>query len=276
MSDGTAGATSLRRVRERPHGAPATLYALAEWEDRWPGLRAGVTGAGPEADFGLSTVGSALRLLDRYQGLAERLGFGAVVVPRQVHGSRVVAASRVACDVGALRSDGADRDAAEPALLLPGRADGVVTSRPGVLLAVTAADCVPVYLSAPDAGIVALLHAGWRGVAAGVLEAGLRSLRGAHDLRPEDLHVHLGVAICGACYEVGSEVMEALGLPAERRLLDLREELAGRALAHGIGASRLTASAWCTRCDADRFHSHRGSGGTAGRMAAYVGRVRQL
>lgn len=275
MSDGPAGATSLRRVRERPDGPPATLYVLAEWEDRWPGLRAGVTGAGPEADYGLSTVGSALRLLDGYQGLAGRLGFGVVVVPRQVHGSRVVDASRVAreADAGA---PGSDREPGEPALLLPGRADGAMTSRPGVLLAVTAADCVPVYVSSPDAGVVALLHAGWRGVAAGVLEAGLRSLRRAHDLRPEDLHVHLGVAICGACYEVGPEVMEALGRPAERRFLDLREELAGRALAHGIGASRLTVSAWCTRCDADRFHSHRGSGGAAGRMAAYVGRARQL
>lgn len=275
MSDRTAAVASLRRIRERPDGSPPTLYALAEWEDRWPRVRAGVTGAGPETDFGLSTVGSALRLLDRYQALAERLGFRALAVPRQVHGSRVVDVSRVAPAPGVRPPEHPRPSGEEPVLLLPGRADGVVTGRAGLLLAVTAADCVPVYLSAPDAAVLALLHAGWRGVAAGVLEAGLRSLRRDHDVRPEELYVHFGAAICGACYEVGAEVMEALGRPAERGFLDLRDELAGRALAHGIDASRLTASGWCTRCDADRFHSHRGSAGDAGRMAAYLGRARE-
>src|SRR5690606_18360795 len=91
--------------------------------------------------------------------------------------------------------------------------DGHATRAPGLLLAVSVADCVPVSLVDPERRAVALLHAGWRGAAAGILERGLEVLAERLLARPEDLHVHLGPAICGGCYEVGPEVHRALGLP---------------------------------------------------------------
>ena len=94
-------------------------------------------------------------------------------------------------------------------LLIEG-VDGHATDAPGVLLTVTIADCVPVYLADPVGRRVALLHAGWRGLAAGILEAGvgLLSSRGSS---AADILMHCGVSICGNCYEVGSEVFAALG-----------------------------------------------------------------
>ncbi len=110
-----------------------------------------------------------------------------------------------------------------------------------------------------------MLHAGWRGAAAGVLEAGIAALRG-WGAAPGSLWVHLGPAICGRCYEVGPEVFAALGVapvPADRRL-DLRRVLAARAHAAGIPAAQISSSAWCTRCDEGAFFSHRG--GSSGRQ----------
>jgi hypothetical protein len=130
------------------------------------------------------------------------------------------------------------------------------------------ADCVPVSLVDPVGRRIALLHAGWRGAAAGMLEAGVATLAELGS-RAADLRAHLGPAICGPCYEVGPEVLQALALPSSGPArLDLRACLAGRALVAGIGASALTASAHCTRCG-DDFFSHRG--GEAGRQVGYLG-----
>jgi copper oxidase (laccase) domain-containing protein len=140
------------------------------------------------------------------------------------------------------------------------------------MLAVTVADCVPIYVAAQDGSAVALLHAGWRGVAAGVLEAGVALLREKTATPPGALALHCGVAICEKCYEVGPEVVAAvLGRTAagpER--LDLRAALAGRARALGI--TDVSTSPWCTSCHQDRFYSHRGSrGADASRQIGLLG-----
>jgi YfiH family protein len=176
-------------------------------------------------------------------------------VARQVHGVRVV-------EVGS---------SAPGQLHVAGEADGLVTATEGVLLAVTAADCVPVYVIDVDARRVALLHAGWRGAAAGIVERGLSALaeigRGSSSLA-----VHLGPAICGSCYEVGEEVLRAFGVASKAPArLDLRAELAARVVSAGVPAAAVTRSEWCTRCGPVYLHSHRARGRGAGRMAAFVG-----
>ena len=87
-----------------------------------------------------------------------------------------------------------------------------------------------------------------------------------------DLAVHLGVGICGDCYEVGPEVVRAVeGRSVSRAThLDLRDGLAARAAR--LGVREITRSPHCTSCSRDRFFSHRGSGGHDGRMVAYLGR----
>jgi YfiH family protein len=204
--------------------------------------------------------------------------FGGWLRVRQVHGNRV------------LRRETPERDG-----VTLGEADGLVaehrgrSAQPGSagptagLLTITVADCVPVFLAWP--GGYGLLHAGWRGTAAGVLEAGL-AVAGAD---PDRIRVHLGPAIGGCCYEVGPEVVDAVygarrgALAAEREgalrrgrddrwQLDLRAALAARAAAAGVAPARISASTLCTACDAS-FHSFRASGERTVRsvMLAFVG-----
>jgi YfiH family protein len=151
-------------------------------------------------------------------------------------------------------------------LLRLAAADGHVAAERGTALAVTIADCVPIFIAHPS-GVVALLHSGWRGTAAHILDAGLAALRRL-DLSPAELTIHLGPAICGRCYEVGPEVLTQLTGRAATTpgLVDLRAILAEQARAAGV--SRISVSPWCTRCHNDRFFSHRA--GDAGRQLAII------
>jgi copper oxidase (laccase) domain-containing protein len=84
--------------------------------------------------------------------------------------------------------------------------------------------------------------------------------------------MHLGVGICGPCYEVGAEVVEGVGLRADGDgpwHVDLRERLLHQA--GQLGVRTTSVSAWCSAHDRDRFYSHRASGGADGRMVAYLG-----
>ena len=225
------------------------------------GLVAGISlrGEGPggtPADFGLTTTPSAWALLERLEALGRQLGFPAVAVARQVHGDAVACLS--ATPEGGVR--------------IPGEADGLITDAERLLLVVTAADCVPVYLADPATGGIGLLHAGWRGIAAGVLRAGVRSMRARFGSPSGRLRAHFGPAICGDCYEVGPEVLRALGREGgSPGHVDLRAVLVDRARSLGLNEGRISVSSHCTRCRSDQFHSHRGRGERAGRMAAFVG-----
>src|SRR5256886_13932566 len=103
-----------------------------------------------------------------------------------------------------------------------------------MLLTITVADCVPVYLTVPHKQAVALLHAGWRGTAGRILERGVELVKREAFVRAADIVMHCGPGICGACYVVGSEVLAQLtGRPeTEAGRLDLRQVLAqpGRGL----------------------------------------------
>jgi YfiH family protein len=158
-----------------------------------------------------------------------------------------------------------------PGLHLSDPCDGHATDTPGVLLAVSVADCVPVFVVAPAVRTVALLHAGWRGTAAGILEGGVRLLSewGGHG--GDGLWIHLGPSICGLCYEVGPEVFEGLGLPRPEgpRPVDLRAALAHRAVLAGVPAEQVSVSTHCTLCGGGAFFSHRG--GDRGRQVGFMG-----
>jgi copper oxidase (laccase) domain-containing protein len=155
-------------------------------------------------------------------------------------------------------------------LILDG-VDGHATGARGLLLTVTVADCIPVYLAVPQKQVVALLHAGWRGTAGGILERGVEVVKRMAFVRSDDIVMHCGVGICGECYEVGSEVLSQFSGRAEPGPghLDLRSALARQGQALGIGG--ITLSSWCSAHDRERFFSHRASGGRDGRMIAYAG-----
>ena len=150
--------------------------------------------------------------------------------------------------------------------------DGHATAATGLLLLVTVADCVPIYLAAPSHGVVALLHAGWRGTAGGILGEGLETIRREAGIQPTDLVMHLGVSICGSCYQVGAEVARGVGgTPVGEGpwYVDLRDVLAEQARQLGVG--EISRSSHCTACSPGPFFSHRASGAGAGRMVAYLG-----
>ena len=134
-------------------------------------------------------------------------------------------------------------------------ADGHLSMDRGTAISVTVADCVPVFI-AHRSGAIALLHSGWRGTAARIVEHGINALtyRGC---RPDELVVHLGPAICGKCYEVSGDVYAHLTgrESAAATTVDLRALIADHARAMGVRS--ITVSSSCTRCNNDRFYSHR-------------------
>lgn len=245
-----------RVVREREEAwGPFIAYVQPEWRAEFSWLVQGMTGraATPEA----ARVASAEGELER--ALCAATDLGRLARACQVHGAEVLRVGE----------DGAGPGAARPS------ADALLTDATRVGLAVFVADCVPVFAVDPVRRAAAVVHAGWRGTAAGVLEAAIDGLADAFGARPRDLHLHFGPAIGGECYEVGPEVFEALGLavPDGEARVDLAEVLEARAAARGVPARRMTRSPYCTRCHRDRFYSYRGEGPRAGRMAAVIGLV---
>jgi YfiH family protein len=145
-------------------------------------------------------------------------------------------------------------------------ADGHMTLARGTAMAVTVADCVPVFLAHPS-GAVAALHSGWRGTAARITERALAQFR-ARGFHSSDFRLHCGPAICGRCYEVSASVYaELTGRdPGQPTTIDLRALIADHARAAGV--REITISSLCTRCDNDRFFSHRA--GDAGRQLGVI------
>lgn len=230
-------------------------WVLEPWQRRW-GLAAGITAASFGSDFALTGVPADAPLPDQpWRALVAATGCDHVACSRQVHGTAI-------CRHVDGRATGVALDGF----------DGHLTTQAGILLAVTVADCVPVYLVEPASGTLALVHAGWRGIAAGVLEAGVAAVAEVAGVSEKNIVIHCGVSICGDCYEVGPEVFDAVtGAPSAAAAgIDLRRELAARAARLGVGG--VTLSELCTAHTEGAFFSHRASQGRAGRMVAYLGR----
>lgn len=235
------------------------LWEVPGWKSRF-GVVAGITGRGPSGeptfDLGLWGQQPAGEVHSRWRRFLSAFPkCPSAVLAHQVHGDRVLW-----------------HPTATPGWTLLEGADGHATTATGRLLLVTVADCVPVYLVAPARRAVALLHAGWRGTAAGILARGVELLGARTGARPGEIFGHAGVAISGSCYEVGREVMEGVGCQAEGAgpwHLDLREVLTRKAA--GLGLAEFTRSGHCSAAEGDDFFSHRRSGGADGRMVAYLG-----
>jgi YfiH family protein len=199
-----------------------------------------------------------------------------VVGGSQVHGARLFHAD------GARVPEPAGRQA--PATIRVANYDGFLASRPGILLTVGVADCVPAFLAAPGRGAVALLHAGWRGAAAEIVPRAVIALGGELGVEPGEIRAWWGPAIGPCCYPVGEEVVRAIGAtaaglePDAWRLdggggparVDLRAALTLQAVAAGVPRDAIFSSPLCTSCDA-RLHSYRREQGGGGRMLAVAG-----
>lgn len=198
-----------------------------------------------------------------------------LLLQRQVHGSRVVAAGDeeppVECSVAG--ADGFRR--------LQVDADALVTTSPGVVVGVRTADCVPLLLVAPRARWAAAVHAGWKGTLAGIAVAAVAAA--ARDgIAAAELLASLGPSIGPCCYEVSFELaqqFEDAGLaaasvaaaPRSRPHLDLR--VANRLLLErsGLPPRGIQMTGPCTRCERDRYHSFRADPDSGGRQISWIG-----
>jgi hypothetical protein len=187
-----------------------------------------------------------------------------VVRPAQRHGSRV-----------ALVRSESDTS--------PGQADAVVSTLAGVPVGVMTADCVPVLLAMDGGRVVAAVHAGWRGIAAGVVPSALQAMRRLA-ARSHRATAVIGPHIGACCYEVDSPVIERLRVRFADRLeraltparpqhwmLDLAALVRWDLIGAGLRPSevgRLPDA--CTCCDAARFPSHRRDGSRAGRLLHWI------
>jgi polyphenol oxidase len=208
----------------------------------------------------LSSVGGdgAEQALESREELRAQLGLRHMLRGYQVHGTTV---QRVREDRGAGAGGTMDSES-QPEV----EADGQATALSDLGALVLTADCLPVALGAT--GAVAMVHAGWRGIAAGVLEEGVSAVRelGGED----DLVAIIGPGAGPCCYEVGEEVHAAFG-GAHRaqgphtRNIDLKAIARDKLLA--VGVSEVRDIARCTICD-ERFFSYRREGARAGRQGA--------
>lgn len=155
-------------------------------------------------------------------------------------------------------------------------ADGSVSRTPAHVCVVRTADCLPVLFCATDGTEIAAAHAGWRGLAAGILEAIIATM----DHEPADLMAWLGPAISQPNFEVGDEVREAFVSrdPGADLCFESNERQRWQADLYGLATRRLSAAGigriggggWCTYADAGRFYSWRRDQDT-GRMVTFVG-----
>jgi len=226
-----------------------------------PGARAafstrlgGVSGGPFESlNLGVLTADDRAAVVENRRRLSMALGLDPedVVIARQVHGAEI------AVHAGPQR----ERYWAEPGPEPP-RADGHVVTAAGAAALVFVADCLPIALA--GAGGVAMLHGGWRGLAAGIVGAGAE--------RVAATAAAIGPGIGPCCYEVGDEVLAAFAPlgddVADGRMLDLAA-VAAKLLARA-GVDAIEVSDLCTRCNQDLFFSHRGAGPDTGRQGGVV------
>jgi YfiH family protein len=208
-------------------------------------------------NLGILTEDSRDAVDENRRRLAAALGFSPerIVFALQVHGTRLIdRGDRESVSDPSMGGLGQTRRAGEIA-----EADGHVLREPGVAALVFVADCLPVALAGPRG--VAMVHAGWRGLAGGILGAAAKAV--------EATTAAVGPGIGPCCYEVGEEVLGPFaGLGdgvGEGRMLDLPE--VARRLLERSGVERVELAGLCTSCEEELFFSHRRDEGRTGRQA---------
>jgi YfiH family protein len=161
-------------------------------------------------------------------------------------------------------------------------ADGLLTEKAGIAVAVLTADCVPILMIAPGQRVAMALHAGWRGTVAGIVRAGLEMAERELGIAPHEWQAALGPSIGGCCYEVGPEVVSALEqrwgpMPSAwqerngRPWLDLRKANRLILAALGVPVGQIHEAGPCTSCAHTDYFSHRAESGRTGRQLSAVG-----
>jgi polyphenol oxidase len=213
--------------------------------------RAGGVSLPPFDSLDLSLRRDADALVENQRRVARAVGFevGTLRQVTQVHGARIVDAAE------AHESVEADAIVAEPGS--------------GLAVMVRVADCVPILIADRKTGRVAAVHAGWRGLASGIVTAAVDRLGGG-----ADLVAAIGPCIGPCCFEVGDDVADAIGRGARvgparagKSFVDLRAAVRADLVARGVAAEDVGG---CTRCDRERFYSYRRDADSSGRLGGVI------
>lgn len=243
----------------------------------------GGTQAGLNLGYNRTEQPDAVR--ENYRILCEALGLdeNRLVWGRQVHGRTVLPAEeKDICRLGGSAREG----------------DGVMSNVPGLGLVVYTADCIPILLSDPVTGAVAAIHAGWRGTVADISGEGVRAMARQYGSRPEDIRAAVGPGISQCCFQVGRDVVDAviavLGREGEQFIstrpappfgvtqfvppeavegkfyVDNKGVNRALLIKAGVAPENIAVSDECTRCDTDRYWSHRFHGDSRGSQGAII------
>ncbi len=179
----------------------------------------------------------------------------ALAIPKQIHSNQV-------------------KFVTEPGVL--SNTDGVVSNQKDIVLSVQVADCIPLFFADEKRGNFGLIHAGWRGTAAGIGPGAIHHLQdsGSHT---KDILALVGPAINQCCFEVGPEVSEqfdpsfSIDGNGDRKMLDLKSVLMHQLIESGVSEKNIMVDDDCTYCRDDLYFSYRRDGNKAGRMVAIAG-----
>ncbi len=235
-------------VMANPVSGPRASGGHAVWSGDDGGVEVRFVGRGPAAS---RAAERAAVLAGMEPGAAPPVAWA-----RQIHSAEVLSAVAGECGAG----------------------DALWTAEPGLALSIATADCVPVVLAGPEG--IAAVHAGWRGLAAGILPRTVETVAAALGADPAGWRAWIGPAIGPCCYEVGDEVasqVAAASVPevvvagaAGKPHLDLAAAAAAQLRAAGVGGSETIAA--CTRCGEDHLWSYRRDGKGGGRNLAFIWR----
>lgn len=251
-----------------PYDQFAALAAIPELGHAISTRAGGVsTGAYASLNLGYHVGDDPACVTENRRRLARAAGYAAdaVVSAQQVHGTALALVGDAERGRGAFSWDEALPDT-----------DGLLVAAPGLPVMIQVADCAPLLLVDPRGHLLALLHAGWRGALGHIAAKALQWMIAHAASRPEDMHAGIGPALCPACLEVSEEI----GMAAVREFgpgalcrntatphLELAAMLTADLTGLGVPVEHIERHPHCPRCHPERFFSHRGQRGIAGRMA---------
>lgn len=206
--------------------------------------------------------GQVLRNRERFLS-ALGMDAQALVCARQVHGAQIRLVEPADRGKGAV----------DPESALPDT-DALITAQRGIPIAIFTADCLPVFLSAPEVPGIGLVHAGWRGTAAGIVTRTLERMCREFGIAVPQVYAVFGPAIRACCYEVGAEFQGTFPAHVQRRnerlFCDLIAANTAQLLSAGVPAAHISDSGICTACFPETYFSHRRRPDTAGRMMSVM------
>jgi hypothetical protein len=186
-------------------------------------------------------------------------------------GTRLADIPALFCNLATLKQvHSATCVAAEGRSGVVGEGDALLENRPGAVVAIKTADCVPILLVDERQRAVAAVHAGWRGTVARIAEAAVDAMRSRFGSQPGDIHAAIGPGIGKCCFEVGPEVAVEFG-ESGRVHIDLAETSRRQLVEAGVTPQRIYASNLCTKCGIEEFHSFRRDREAAGRLFSFAG-----